>query len=831
MKREQWRRVEALFHAALERPPDGRRAFLDDACGEASELRRKVETLLSKDEQAGSFLEKPILADITTTLDARGSLVGQECGPYQILSSLGAGGMGEVYRAYDTTLGRYVAIKTLPAEFARDPARLARLRREARTLAALNHPNVAAIYGLQESPDLHGLVLELVEGETLHGPLPLATALDFADQVADALEGAHERGIIHRDLKPGNVRVTPQGRVKVLDFGLAKAIWGTEEQPDLAQPPATGDGTVTGQILGTPGYMSPEQARGAEVDQRTDIWAFGCLLYELLAGRRVFECRTVPETMTAVLGQEPDWRALPARTPAKIRDLLRRCLEKEPSRRLNNMADVRAALRELQRGHPPRSAQNAPGAPVQERRRAAPRVDALAVLPLANVTGDPEQDYFADGMTEALIAELAQIRALRVISRTSAMHYRGSTKTMPEIARELSVDGIIEGAVMRAGDRVRITAQLIHAATDRHLWARSYERDLRDVLQLQGEVARAIADEIQVTLTPQERARLARVRDVNVESHEAVLRGHFHWSHAHPDRAIEHFQRAIAIDPENAAAYAGMADAQCMLFSAAVQAVAPIQMAPLARAAALKALKLDDSLAEPHVSLARVLFWHDRDPVGAERELRRAIGLNPNCAMAHFHRGLLYADLARHNESIAAFQRCFQLDPVSFWHSAIAGWVLYEIGQEETGRQLLQQALELNPGIALAWSASGILHCYEGRFADAVAEVQEGVRLSGRLSLTLGWAAYVLAMAGRRGEALAILDELESLSRQRYVPATARAWACAGLGDYERVVQWFENGYRQRDSVLPHVGMFRAFKPLHPDPRFQDLLRRLSIAP
>jgi tetratricopeptide (TPR) repeat protein len=199
--------------------------------------------------------------------------------------------------------------------------------------------------------------------------------------------------------------------------------------------------------------------------------------------------------------------------------------------------------------------------------------------------------------------------------------------------------------------------------------------------------------------------------------------------------------------------------------------------------------------------------------------------------MAHFHRGLLYADLARHNESIAAFQRCFQLDPVSFWHSAIAGWVLYEIGQEETGRQLLQQALELNPGIALAWSASGILHCYEGRFADAVAEVQEGVRLSGRLSLTLGWAAYVLAMAGRRGEALAILDELESLSHQRYVPATARAWACAGLGDYERVVQWFENGYRQRDSVLPHVGMFRAFEPLHPDPRFQDLLRRLSIAP
>ena len=323
MKQDLWRRAEDLFHAALERSPEARRAFLDEACADDAEFRRVVEMLLSKDEKAGSFLEEPVLAGVAATTGARGALSGRQYGPYRILSLLGAGGMGEVYRAHDSKLGRDVAIKTLPPEFARDPGRLARLRREARTLASLNHPNIAAIYGLEESAEADYLVLELVEGETLRGPLPLAAALDLAYQVAAALEAAHEHGIVHRDLKPANLKVSPQGTVKVLDFGLAKAIWGTEERPDLAQPTAAAaDGTVTGQILGTPAYMSPEQARGAEVDQRTDIWAFGCLLYELLAGKRAFERGSVSATTAAVMENEPDWQALPAETPRKVRDLL-----------------------------------------------------------------------------------------------------------------------------------------------------------------------------------------------------------------------------------------------------------------------------------------------------------------------------------------------------------------------------------------------------------------------------------------------------------------------------------------------------------------------------
>jgi serine/threonine protein kinase/Tol biopolymer transport system component len=351
MKDELWRRAEELFHATLERVPDARKAFLDDACGEDPELRRLVEMLVSKDEHGASLLEGPVFADITATSETADSLVGRRCGPYRIVSLLGAGGMGEVYRAHDDKLGRDVAIKTLPSEFARNPERLARFRREARTLASLNHPNIAAIYGLEEADGVDCLVLELVEGETLRGPLPLAVALDRAHQVAEALEAAHGAGIIHRDLKPANVKVTPQGRVKVLDFGLAKAVWDANGNPDFSQTVTmTGMETMAGHVVGTPGYMSPEQARGSQVDQRADIWAFGCLLYELLTGKRAFVGATASETTAAVLDRELDWQALPAKTPAKIRELLRLCLQKDASRRLPEIAYAARIIAHSQRG-------------------------------------------------------------------------------------------------------------------------------------------------------------------------------------------------------------------------------------------------------------------------------------------------------------------------------------------------------------------------------------------------------------------------------------------------------------------------------------------------
>src|SRR5215470_1813102 len=350
MRPELWRQAEELFHAAMEHSAEERRAFLDSACGPETELRRQVELLVSAEENAGSFLDRTGATDLAATIRAAGSLVGQQFGHYRIVSPLGVGGMGEVYRAHDTKLSRDVAIKTLPYEFARDRERVARFHREARTLASLNHPHIAAIHGLEEFDGIDFLVLELVEGKHPSGPLPVAEVLRIGEQIADALAAAHARGIIHRDLKPANVMVTHEGQVKVLDFGLAKAIYGGEEREPALSGTVTVVESVAGHVIGTPAYMSPEQARGERVDQRTDIWSFGCLLYELLTGERVFRASTLQETSAAVMESEPNWQRLPASTPASVRQLLRCCLRKDANQRLAAIADARKTIEQAQHG-------------------------------------------------------------------------------------------------------------------------------------------------------------------------------------------------------------------------------------------------------------------------------------------------------------------------------------------------------------------------------------------------------------------------------------------------------------------------------------------------
>ena len=632
-------------------------AFFVQACGEDTELRLQVEHLISIDQHAGSRLERPITEEVFATMDADAPLEGAQVGPYRIVSPLGAGGMGEVYRAHDSKLGRDVAIKTLPAAFVRDPERLARFRREARTLASLNHPNIAAIYGIEESGDEDCLVLELVEGETLRGPLPIERALDYARQVADALQAAHEKGFIHRDLKPTNVKVTPQGRVKVLDFGLAKAIWGRESNPDLSQSSdMTGPETLAG-LVGTPSYMSPEQVRGKEVDNRTDIWAFGCLLYELLTGKRGFEGETVSDTIAAVLEHEPDWQALPAKTPAKVLNLLRQCLRKDANRRLSNIADARTTIEEVQRGpnrwvvqtRQPRRWWLLSAAAVVSlvaivlaanmvvlRQPIAKPIESLAVLPLENLSHDPEQEYFADGMTDDLITELAKISALRVISRRSVMHYKGTKKSIPEIARELNVDAVLEGTVTREQGRVRITAQLISTAPERHLWAEKYEGSLSEVLNLQGAIAKAVASEIQIKVTPRERTLLATARVIDPAAYEAYMKGRYLWERSGEEnlrKSREYFEQATEKDPSYALAWAGLAGTWSRLASWGV--LSNQDASPRARAAAEKALELDNSLVQPLVTLATVKMQYEWDWAGAERLCRRAIELNPNYGDAH----------------------------------------------------------------------------------------------------------------------------------------------------------------------------------------------------
>ena len=555
MKPERWQKVEEIYHSALEREPVQRATFLNEACGGDESLRQEVESLLAQEGATGSFLEAPALEMAARGMaeeQARsegdgGGMVGKTLSRYRILAKLGAGGMGEVYRAHDERLQRDVALKVLPAHTLADEAARKRFRKEALALSKLNHPNIATVHDFDTQDGVDFLVMEYVAGATLakritDGALPEKEVAQLGIQIAAALEEAQEKGVVHRDLKPGNVMVTPKGQAKVLDFGLAKLV-----RP-LDDTAATMSLTETPAAAGTLPYMSPEQLQGKPVDVRTDLYALGAVLYEMGTGQRAFPERESHRLITAILHETPQTpRALNREVSAGLESIIFKALEKDPERRYQSARELRVDLDRLSGPEP---------FVVAPRRR-----ESIAVLPLANLSGDPEQDYFADGMTEALITELGKIGALRVISRRSVMRYRGSDKSLPEIARELDVETVVEGSALRSGDRVRITAQLIHAATDSQLWAERYERNLRDILALQGEVTTAIAREINVKLTPQEQARLASARPVNPEAHEAYLKGRFllsRFSPEHLDTALEYFELALEKDPHYAKAYAGI---------------------------------------------------------------------------------------------------------------------------------------------------------------------------------------------------------------------------------------------------------------------------------
>jgi serine/threonine-protein kinase len=880
-----------MLAGALERAPADRAAYLDQVSIDPS-LRREVESLLAHEKEAERFLEAPALEVAAKMLGNNGpgqSLIGRQIGSYQVLSLLGVGGMGEVYQAHDTKLGREVAIKVLPAGFVHDPERLSRFQREARMLAALNHPNIATIYGLEQSGGAHYLVMELVLGETLAervGALKIEEALKIAVQIAEALEAAHEKGVIHRDLKPANVKVTPEGRVKVLDFGLAKAFAG-DAGLDLSNAPTlTAMGTEEGRILGTPAYMSPEQARGKAVDKRTDIWAFGCVLYELLTARQAFRGETGQDTIAAVLEREPDWLALPPPTPAQIRKLLRRCLQKDPQRRLRDLGDARLEIEEtlippvaeptgqrdldLADGNVPTSRRRLP--PARQRgespgrdfiagrrearwisvlaltillaalfglnvggwrerlltRNRTPRISSLAVLPLENFSRDPEQEYFADGMTEALITDLSKISALRVISRTSVMQYKGVKRPLPEIAKALQVDAVIEGSVERVGDRVRITAQLIQAANDKHLWAESYDRDLREVLALQDQVARQIATAVQVKLTPQERERLSSGGPTNSEAYQLYLLGRYHWNKGTQQeltKSMEYYQQALAKDPNYALAYAGLADSYSSLSD---WYLPPRQVMPQAKAATMKALELDQSLAAAHNALCSIYTNYDWDWQGANKECQRAVELNPNSADAHDNYASELADIGQWDKMAVEIRRSEELDPLSFRiYSDAAQWY-WLARQDDRAVDQLRKAIELEPDYFLAHTWLGVVYAHMGRLPEAVAETQKGAQLSDS-PLARAVMGYAYALAGRSSEARKVADELAAKRGQNYLCPYEIGTIYVGLGQKDEAFRWLERAYDERSYCIPALKFDTRLDPIRSDPRLEDLIRRVGF--
>ncbi|MEP7132729.1 MAG: protein kinase [Acidobacteriota bacterium] len=789
---------------------------------------------------------------------------GSHLGPYEILAAIGAGGMGEVYRARDPRLGREVAIKVLPESFSADPDRLRRFEQEARAAGMLNHPNITAVLDIGEHEGAPYVVQELLEGETLRDvlaaeQLSVRRAMDYAGQIAEGLAAAHEKGIVHRDLKPENLVVTRGGRVKILDFGLAKLIRPDGATGDVTEGPTLSGGTEPGVILGTVGYMSPEQVRGQNADHRSDIFAFGAILHEMLTGQRAFQRDSAVETMTAILREEPPDISQNQAISPSLDHIMRHCLEKRPEERFHSARDLAFALREVSSGPPTPGAAPRVGWPRQgvflfaaagivllalalgstvggwgkrlpgSAKPAA--IQSLAVLPLANLSGDPEQEYFADGMTEALITSLAQLSGLRVISRTSVMQYKNVRKPLTEIARELKVEGIVEGSVMRAGARVRITAQLIQAATDKHLWAQDYERDLRDVLTLQSEVARAIAREVQVKIGPEEQGRLKKSQRVDPSAYEAYLKGRYHWNKRTEEgikTGVSFFEQAIQLDPTYAPAYAGVADSYVVLQSH--RFVPSAEAHPKAKAAARKALEIDETLSEAHASMASVL-WDDSDSIGAEREFQRAIQLNPGYSTARQWYGEFLSQKGEHERAITEARRAVQLDPLSLMIHRNLGMIYYMARRYDLAIQQFRATLEIGPDFSLAHSGLGWVYLQTGMRKEAIAELESARALSGADPGSTSALGYAYGVAGEREKALRLLDELKERSKGHYVSPFDIAVVYVGLGEKEQAFEWLRKACEERAGDLGTVNRDPAFDGLRADSRFAALARCIAGSP
>ena len=762
--------------------------------------------------------------------------------------------MGEVYRARDEHLQRDVALKVLPTEFLSDETARARFRRGALALSGLNHPHLASVFDFGHDGGVDYLVMELVDGASIEeklaeGPLPEHEVIRVGIQLASGLEAAHSRKILHRDIKAANLRFTPEGQLKILDFGLAR----------LASDEHTGSAgrlTASGGAMGTPAYMAPEQIRGERADARADLYAAGVVLYELATGARPFDDRNHAALIYSTLNQAPrPPREVRAGVTTGLDSIILKALEKDPELRYQSARELRVDLERLQV-----SSQSLIARPRQRPSRGLPAAalvagiatilvgvvfnghirdwithggpngkHALAVLPLVNLSGDVSQDYFADGMTEELISELSQIGALQVIARGSVMHYKGSRKSLRDIARELGVQTILEGSVRRGGGRVRVTAELVEARSSRNLWAHTYEQPLSGVLALQDAMARAIADEIKVQLTPAETSRLTASRTVDPRAHDEYVLGRYESAHQSKEglfKAIEHHHRALQIDPGYAMAEVGLAEAYYLLSNFYLP---PDSAMPRVSAAAHRAVERDESLGDAHAFIGVVAAQYQWDFPQAEREYRRAIELTPSGASAHEWYGYMLFELGRFAEARSHLDTAVRLDPGNIYSRWFGFHPDFYEGLYDSVAVHLRVLLATDSTFAPTYSLLGETLEMQGHYPEALRILDQGVARGGNQWVRVA-KARILAKMLRREEALATLSECEALARNGdYLSPYAVATVYAALGNPDRAFEWLERGMREHAEDMLLLKIDPRIAPLRGDPRFKALLQRLGF--
>ncbi len=860
-------RIQAVYESALQVNPNEWPSFLDKNCGGNDLLRREVESLLS-DHQSTAV--DAAAAELSTQIfleEKSDLLVGQTLLHYKILSLLGKGGMGEVYLAYDTKLARNVALKLLPKSLSADEDRLRRFAREARSASALNHPNVCVIHDIGETQDgRHYIAMEHIEGVTLRtrlkqGPVPLDEALRITEQIAAALETAHTAGVIHRDIKPENIMLRPDGYVKVLDFGLAKLTerYNALSDSEAATFPVVD--TASDRMLGTVNYLSPEQARRQPIDERTDVWSLGVVLYEMLCGRMPFQGETIGHAIVAILEQEPEplVKSL-SPMPATLERIVDKALKKKVTERYPGVRDFTSDLQTLKRELSTGSFERAK--PKQKRSSSAfaaravlavlavliaggviflltrnrppaaepplKSISSVAVLPFVNSSNDPNVEYLADGMTESLINDLSQLPNLKVIGRNSAFRYKGVQTDTQTIAKELNVEAILTGRIVERDGNISIYVDLEDARNKHHIWGDQYNRKSADLMLVQDDISSKITDKLRLKLSGEDEQRLAKRATENVDAYQWYLKGRWFWNKFTPDgkvQAVACYQEAIKLDPNYALAYAGLADVYVADRSAPDR-----ESAQRARAAAERALTLDKSLGEAHATLGLIKSHYELDWVGAEAEFKRAIELSPSYATAHHYYGDMLVARGDFKKALEELEKARELDPLSPLINSEIGSLYFYQRDYDRSIDYSKRVAERFPQFFVTYFNLGRAYTQKGKFREAIAEYREASKLSNGHSFVQATLAYTYAVSGKKEEARKILKDLAARSARENVSPMRFALIHAGLGEKEKAIQMLERAKEEQDVYLIYVQVSPFFDSLRAYPKFQDFVQRIGLA-